>query len=256
MPTTNLHVVKRGAVANLRSSIEKNIDRYLEGDFNDILLPEVVIPVKDTCFDLDALQSMVPESGGGNDYRNSVRIYSAIKGLSRYLARDERLWVWMTHSPCLAFSRERWIPKNASKERQVSLIGDHFFASGARGFERNNAVASLWWWAEIVSQYKNADFSLALEALLHQTDVRGSILERPTSSQSAFTPIMDVIVHKFRTEDGRKKFFSRSGANKAAYRNWLKEINRHGGTKFYEALPEAEVSALFFKLAQDAEAAG
>ena len=255
MSKTNLHVIKRGVVASLRSGIEKNYERYMEGGFGDILVPEVVIPVKDAFIDLNELKSLVPEEGGGNDYTNSALIYKAITGLSRYLARDERLWVWMTHSPCLEISRKRWISKKASKEERISQIAGHFFASDARGFERNNAVASLWWWAEIVSQYKNAPFDTALKALLHQTDVRSNIIQRPTTSQSAFSPIMDVIVKKYSSEATRKTFFTRSGANKAVYRRWLKEINRHGGTKFYEALPEDEVSALFLRLAEEAEKA-
>jgi hypothetical protein len=140
-----------------------------------------------------------------------------------------------------------------SKEKKISLIKDHFFAIGARGFERNNAIACLWWWAEIASNYKNAEMKVALEVFLHQTDVRASIIERPTSSQSAFIPIMNVLMEKYQSDE-RISFFKREKGDRAIYRRWLREINRHGGTQFFEALPEKQVTNLFRKLAFDVKA--
>lgn len=244
----NLHVVKRGLVAELRNKIEANLDRYLEGDFQDILTPDYVIAVKDTEIDLDALKGLQPLSGGEIDVENALLVYGSLKHINRYLARDERLWVWLTHGPCLQYSRERWISKSATKEKQISLIRDHFFASGARGFERNNAIACLWWWAEIVSKYPHADLKTTLQVFLHQTDVRASIIERPTSSQSALVPLLNVLIEKYNSEE-RITFFKREKGNTATYRRWLTEVNRHGGVKFYEALPEDNVTELFRSLA-------
>ena len=244
----NLHVVKRGLVAELRDKIDKNLDRYLSGNFDHVLLPEYVIAVRDTKINLDLVSKLNPQSGGNVDADNALIVFNALQGLSRYLARDERLWVWLTHGPCLNYSRDRWIIAGASKEKQISLIRDHFFATGARGFERNNAIACLWWWAEIASDYPNADLKTTLEVFLHQTDVRANIIERPTSSQSAFSPIMNVLIEKYNSDE-RTLFFKRERGNRAVYRRWLGEINRYGGTKFYEALSEAEVTTLFRDLA-------
>jgi hypothetical protein len=244
----NLHVVKRGLVAELRDKIEANLERYVSGNFDDILKEELVIPVKGTELDLTILEKMEPKSGGNYDVENALLIFSAIKGITRYLARDERLWVWMTHGPCLEYSRKRWINLEAPKEKKISLIRDHFFAVGSRGFERNNAVACLWWWAEIASKYRHADLKTSLEVFLHQTDVRASIIERPTSSQSAFSPIMNVLIEKYNSSE-KLQFFKREKGNTAIYRRWLGEINRYGGTKFYEALPENVVTDLFRMLA-------
>lgn len=244
----SIKIIKRGLVADLKNKIEDNLERYLHGDFNDVFREEFVIPVKDTEVDLEALSTLIPKSGGLYDVENALIVYGALKGINRYLARDERLWVWFTHGPCLQYSRERWIDKHAPKAKIISTIKDHFFATGARGFERNNAIACLWWWAEIVSKYPHATLRDALEVFLHQTDVRASIIERPTSSQSAFPSIMNILIEKYRSED-RFIFFKREKGNTSIYRRWLGEINRHGGIKFYEALPEQEVTNLFRQLA-------
>ena len=211
-------------------------------------LPEYVIAVKQTKIDFDSISKLNPQSGGNSDAENALLVFNALHGLTRYLARDERLWVWLTHAPCLNYSRERWIIKTASREKQVSLIRDHFFAAGARGFERNNAIACLWWWAEIASRYPHADLKTALEVFLHQTDVRARIIERPTSPQSAFPAIMNVLIEKYNSDE-KTSFFKREKGNRAIYRRWLGEINRYGGTKFYEALSETEVTSLFRDLA-------
>jgi len=239
-------------MAELRDKIDLHLDRYVDGNFNDILLDEYVIPVRDTTIDMELISKLNPKRGGEVDVENSLLVYEALKGINRYLARDERLWVWLTHGPCLEFARKRWLVEGAGKEALKSLIKAHFFASGYRGFERNNAVACLWWWAEIVSRYPYANFREALTVLLHQTDVRAQIIERPTSSQSAFEPIMNVLIEKYNSDE-RSTFFKREKGNTAAYRRWLSEINRHGGTKLFEALPAIEVTKLFRSLADGAK---
>jgi hypothetical protein len=94
--------------------------------------------------------------------------------------------VGLCHTHFLKFARERWLKGETSPEKLVELIKTHFFVNGARGFERGNAIASLWWWSEIASSYDRLELKETLEILLHKTDVRASILERPTISQSIF----------------------------------------------------------------------
>lgn len=242
---TTLNVLKRGMVATLRDNIERNLERYVAGDFSDLLTSEFVIPVKGTSVDLKLLEQLDPRAGGETDVANAKIVFESIHGLTRYLARDERLWVWFTHGPCLAYSRNRWIIQG-NAEKMISQIRAHFFAPNARGFERTNAIACLWWWAKIASQYTETSLGKVLEVLLHQTDVRASIIERPTSSQPAFRSIMKVLIEQY-DADPSHRFFKRK-AGVAPYRKWFSEINRYGGVRMYEAYPEEMNTDLFRKL--------
>ena len=243
-----LHVVKRGMVATLRDNIEKNLERYVAGDFSSLLTPEFVIPVKETFVDIKLLEKLGPRSKGEADVINSKIVFSSIQGLSRYLARDERLWVWFTHGPCLHYVRNRWITQG-SPDKMISQIRTHFFASGDRGFERNNAIACLWWWAKIASQYTDAPLDKVLEVLLHQTDVRASVIERPTATQPAFRSIMQVLIEQYDSDPERRFFKRKSGVGR--YQKWISEINRHAGIRMYEAFPEHANTELFRALAKE-----
>lgn len=239
-------LVKRGLVASLRENVEKNIDRYLSGNFQELLSADHVIPVRGVHFDLERFGNMCPNPGGHVDVENAKIVHESITGLTRYLARDERLWVWFTHGPCIDYVRKRWITAT-TVDKQISQIRAHFFASGDRGFERNNAISCLWWWAQIASQYRKASLDEVLEVFLHQTDVRASIIERPTITQPAFNSIMEVLIEQYKS-DPERTFFKRK-ENQGLYKKWLIEINRYAGVRMYEAFSESENTKFFRRLA-------
>ncbi len=250
----NFKIVKRGVCQALYEDVPKNLDLYLEGDFSNILDDEHMRDVKDSEFDESVLSSMNVESGGIHDAENSFILYNTLEGMTSYLARDERVWVYFTHMPCLEFTRRRWLKSGDGKEKLVKNIKSHFFARGGlRGFERSNAIASLWWWAHIAKRYKGAPHENTLQAFLKHTDLRTSIIERPTTtiSSQVFSAIMDAVFKRMYTEPN-PEFFVRHG-NQGMYREWMKEINRHGGIRLFDARPPTDLSTLFENLAVVAE---
>jgi hypothetical protein len=94
----NLNVLRRAKAHQLRLNIQKNIARYVEGNFDDILSDVDFITVNNLQIDTTAIGLLSVEKGGLNDCHNSLLIRNSLKGLSRYHARDERLWVYVTHT--------------------------------------------------------------------------------------------------------------------------------------------------------------
>ena len=141
----SIRIIKRGVVQALYKEIPKNLDRYCQGDFADLLLDDYVRDVKETSFDSIDVASLTPERGGAHDAENAYIVFKSLNGMTPYLARDERVWVYLTHVTCLDFTRKRWLRPNAKEENIVKDIRSHFFAriGGPRAFERNNALARL-----------------------------------------------------------------------------------------------------------------
>ena len=251
----SIKIIKRGVVQALYKDVPKNLNRYITADFDDLLFDEYIRDVKDTDFDQSDVVSLCSERGGSHDAENAFIVYNSLKGMTPYLARDERVWVYLTHVPCLEFTRKRWLRYDANEEDIINDIRSHFFAriGGSRAFERNNSVASLWWWAFVSNRYENAPLERTLEAFLTYTDLRSSIIERPTTSRSTpvFSAIMDVVFKRMYSEPNPEFFKRRS--NRGIYREWLKAINRHGGIRLYDARAYEDLSELFEALAVSAE---
>jgi hypothetical protein len=62
---------------------------------------------------------------------------------------------------------------------------------------------------------------------------------------------MDAVFKRMYTEPN-PEFFVRHG-NQGMYREWMKEINRHGGIRLFDARLPTDLSALFENLAVAAE---
>jgi len=248
-----LRFPRPAAIDGLFESVERNLERYIEGDFETMNLEEDAPEAPDARLLSGPLSRLRPEQGGGNDAVNAALVFDALPGLTPRLARSEGLWVWLCHGPCLAFARERWIREGQSKAEIAKDVRRRFFAreDGDRAFTRNNAVASLWWRAHIASRYPRADMRRSLEILLTRTDLRSALLERPTTARDprVFSALMDVVFSRHEADE-KSPFFSRRNP----YRLWSKKVNRLGKERTLDVLPEPELRALFERLASEAEA--
>ena len=239
--------VEHATVQRLYAGIGKNLDRYLAGDFDDLLAGENIKIAQSVFLDSRLPGNLVHERGGENDAENALLVYRSLKGMTPTLAHDEGLWVWATHGPYLEFTRRRWLKGGGDAKQLTRAVQLHFFVRGARGLARSNAIASLWWWAHIASRYERADTDLreTLAILLSRTDIRKNVLERPTMSRNpkVFSAVMDVL----RDPPGGEEFFDRS-----VYRKWFRQINMHGELRMLDAMSEADLRDLFAKLAAEA----
>jgi hypothetical protein len=164
----------------------------------------------------------------------------AMGELTPYLARDPRLWVYLTHTLLLTYSRNRW-PIPDEKDRAIIHVRDHFFVTGARGFERDNAASRLWWMAYVCRRVSALSLEDALTCLLYQSDVRANIIERPTSTQNllVFSYLMEKLFESFKTD---KKLFERE-----IFREIMKNINLQGGIKLLGALDKENIGLIMQK---------
>jgi Family of unknown function (DUF6339) len=87
----------------------------------------------------------------------------------------------------------------------------------------------------LCNRTKGLSFEDALTCLLYQSDVRASIVERPTTSQNVhvFSAILRKLNESYRAD---KQLFERN-----FFRPFMKELNVIGGVKLLAALPEISI---------------
>lgn len=237
---------KAQIVRDLSLRIRENIELYRKGNFEFIVNdPDNYF---DTDLDIDDIKLKLIQCDNANQYEveNCQLMYEAMGNLNHYLARDDRLWTYLTHTLLLEYARKRW-PIPEDDEKAIKHIKNHFFCIGARGVERDNSASRLWWMASLCKRANGLSFSDSLKCLLHQSDVRANIVERPTTSQNIniFSAILKKLNESYQTD---QKLFERE-----KFRNVMKWLNLFGGVKLLGALPESKIIMILDECISKAE---
>jgi hypothetical protein len=232
-----LRLLRSKMVQELNAGIADNLVRYRSGDFHFLEADPSNYFEIDQELDEQKMALVDCESEDHKEVDCCMHIHEAMGQIPPYLARDSRLWVYLTHTLLLGYSRKRW-PIPEDDEKAVAHIRKHFFATGARGIERDNAASRLWWMATLCGRINGLTMKEALTSFLHQYDVRANIIERPTTSQSI--PVFSAVIKKLdESYKGDQKLFERE-----KFRQVMKELNLKGGVKLLGALDEKEIGKI------------
>lgn len=245
----DISLFKESSVKTLFDSVEHNLDLYRSGSFEH-LLDDTSLFLASSC-KMDEEEALLVDctADDHNEVNCCLSIVKCLNSVSSYLARDERLWTRLAHIEFLNYSRTRWeIPSDNAKA--VDHIKKHFFAKGVRGIERDNAISRLWWMATICSKVNGLPLEKALEAFLHQSDVRANIIERPSTSQNP--TVLSAVVNKLSSSlVGNQALYERE-----KFREVMKRLNLEGGTRLLEALDSEEIQLVVDKIATEVAPAG
>ena len=235
--------LRAASLEQLRSEIYNNLENYRSGDFSYLEVDPSFWFEQENEFDSEFLQKLKARNGNElYDLENCKILFLALSSLSPYEARDERLWVYLSHTHLLQYSRERW-PIPNSDEQAIKYIHQHFFARNKRDLERNNAISRLWWMSYLCNRIDGFALEDALKVLLFKSDVRANLIERPTASQSieVFSAVLRRLHHSLQN-DG--KLFERH-----PFRRMMKEINSLGGYRMLDCLPSETVADIINEVA-------
>lgn len=235
---TKVRFLRSALLVELRNEIAQNLAAYRNGDFGEICTDPAYWFEHDIEIDESLLATLLAPTGGNYfEVQNSEIVHQALENLSPYEARDERLWVYLSHTALLEHARVRW-PIPADDEAAVKHIAKHFFARDKRQVERDNVGSRLWWMAHLCARVTSMERERALQAFLFRSDVRANLVERPTTSQCS--ELFGAILHKLALSlDGGKHLFER-----ANFRKLMMEINSVGGYKLLDCLPGPQVEAI------------
>jgi len=238
-------LLRASALEDLRASVEANLDAYRSHGFDYLEADPGFYFEHDVEVDVDRLATLKPPIGGSfYEVENCEAVYDALLGLSPYDARDERFWVYLSHTALLDHARRRWPIPNGDTEA-VSHIIKHWFARDKRQVERDQVGSRLWWMGHLCARVDAVNPELALRAFLLRSDVRANLVERPTVSQSVdlFSAIVRRLIASF---VGQQKLFERS-----AFRLLMMEINSVGGYRLLDCLAPVEIDRILDAIISD-----
>jgi hypothetical protein len=234
---SKIRLLRSRIMQQLISEIPDHLDRYRSGNFDYLESDPANFFEIGQEVDEEKLERVYCDKDSHREVECCAAIYDAMAAMPPYLARDARLWVHLTHTTLLEYARKRW-PIPEDPEKAVPHIKKHFFAVDARGIERDNAASRLWWMASLCSRVEGLRLAEALSSFLYQYDVRASIIERPTTSQSI--PVFSAVIKKLnKSYKGNKKLFERD-----KFRSIMKELNLRGGVKLLGVLSEEEIGKI------------
>lgn len=178
------------------------------------------------------------------EIENSLAVYSALRGMTPAIARDERIWVRICHVELFDYAQRRWMTSAGLSEGAVSK---HFFASGVVGSRDNNSVGRLWWNGHVASIAFPTDIRRGLMALLGRANIRKQVVDRADSAfrSALIGPLLTVI------EDS-----SWIKQNDKAIAAFMKNVNRRFGGIVLEDVPVAEVTQALLNCLRTAELTG
>lgn len=221
------------AVADeLWDGVRGNLQRYLQDGFEDLVAAgNWSIPLRRE-FDPAPLEGLTPDVGVDAELGNSQLVWKALgSALTPSLARENRIWIRLSHVECLAFSRKRWLSKG-SEETLEKNVKAHFFANTLTSARDDHTIARLWWNGWIARQVNPMDPECALRLILSSADIRSNLIERPwIFARPALASAMLQLMHS-------EKWLLEGELN---FREFTKAINLLGGGIVFEVMAASEV---------------
>lgn len=238
------------SLQTLSREVEDNLERYRCGDFAEKLATHKLLSVQDD-FSTSFFASLKKTNNAADDYDNAILLWDNLRITPR-LAREARLWCYLTHAHGLEYCRARY-PLDKGHESDVKNIRAHFLVTNElRGIDRDNALSRLWVSAFIASKVRDLSFEVALEVLLHQTDFREQLIGHPTIMRSSRT--LNVVMCQAKQiliDQNNKEFFQRKD-HKGQYKTWFHLLDLEGGRVLLDALSEKDLKKLVGNLAEQA----
>jgi hypothetical protein len=218
----------------LKANIETNLERYLNGNFTDLLKGEGWSISTNVDYAPSAFADLKPEVNPQAEIQSSAIIATALPHFTARLASEERFLARLTHVDGLEYTRQRWIKRAAGKEALISSIRKHFFAEGRPGRRDDNGIGRLWWNWYMARRISPENPMRALNVFLQGTDRRLNFVERPRT------------VIRTRLSAGIIRLAGRDDAifNEKIFRLFMPELNIAVAGSFLEIMSDDEIDML------------
>ena len=241
-----LSYLSEATLEELRGNVSQHRGRYTTGDFTDLEQNNGwTIEAREVTVDSDLLASLDGSARTADgDRAASVTLYKALPGMTPALAREERVWVRLSHVECLGYARSRWL-SGLDGENLDAQVHRHLFGSGLTGIRDDNALSRLWWNMHIAAIADPDDPEGALDLILKTADIRSNFVER--TNTAARPPLARGVIRAMR----RDQWIT---STERAFREFMIVLNRDGSGVLFEAMPDTDVDGIMDACAERAKA--
>lgn len=237
---TKLKIFSDQTMEKLKSNIKINQQRYVDGDFIDLLSEDESNHTLDLEVDYQKLKNLEfsdQVKSGESDVVNSLIVGEALEKLIPAMASEPGIWTRLSHIECLEYSRKRWL-SGINESKLDDAIKTHFFAESQTKRRDDSAISRLWWNYHIAQKCMPNDIETALRLFVTKTDIRSNFVERIWLSSRI--SIASAVLRVLRDED----WLSQKDLH---FREFMKLLNRLGAGKVFETYTEAEIDLFVLK---------
>ncbi|WP_440225329.1 DUF6339 family protein [Dokdonella sp. MW10] len=228
---------------DLSDGIESNVDRYIGGDFLDLEATgdwQIPLSVEG---DREQLAQLSPSNAPENEINNSILVGRTLRQLTPTLARENRVWIRLSHVECLEYSRRRWLHADVSSDAMEKQIRKHFFASTLQACRDDHAISRLWWNYYIAAQMLPESPIRALNVMLARADIRQGLIER---SGIGMRPALGrAIIHALEQNNSLLR-------SEALFREFMKSVNLLGAGIAFEMWESQEIDSFTARCLKEA----
>lgn len=218
---------------DLKNKVAENLDRYREGNFRDMESKgDWRIPLSIDA-DLASLERLELTDGAAAEIGNSLIVGHALDKLTPALARENRVWIRLSHVECLEYARRRWLQSTMNDDALTKAVAKHFFAPTLTGCRDDHAIARLWWNHHIAKLIMPDNPARALKITLARADIRLNLLERPgLAARPILAKGIVLALEKYSQLLNGERLF----------REFMKKINLLGAGIAFEVWDEARIT--------------
>ena len=242
---TRLLYVGQQTADFLSDNVAEHLDRYMVSGFGDLEAEgDWRIPLS-VQVDLELLSGLMPERGQEAEVRNSMLVGRALAKLTPSLARENRIWIRLSHIEGIEYSRRRWVA-DVPEAKLAQAVRVHFFAPTWTGCRDDHAISRLWWNHRIASMLMPEAPEDAMTLMLSTADIRANFIERPRVGTRL--PLARGIIGELRDNEPLR-------TSEFRFRQFMKLLNAQGAGQYVEVWSAQKINEFVRKCADSALAA-
>ncbi len=236
-----IRILGDAALSLLKSNIEKNKFRYLSNEeWIDEYFKENNMTNYYTEYNIQVEDFELKLGDKSNDSINAVILHNAFRNLLPIQAKDERIWVYLTHTKGYNYMKSRW--KIEPNDDKVSRIESRYFFQGKLNNKIKlstipyvrNGLSRLWWAGYIVydETLNNNPYEYIDELFISQ-DMFVGLCERDIAKNKKLVITILKKIREYKIKE--------IGNNTSLIRNILKQINFSAGLVMYDSMDDKEL---------------